>query len=109
VNIVVIIVASSPSGVRTTMLMSTSVVVMWDQSPLSDVTGYLVSYSTNATYISESDMMNSLMVNSRSTTSVTLTNLEENTPYTITVQTISSDGLSVPSDEFPVTTLTAGK
>jgi len=104
-----VIVASSPTGVRTTMLMGTSVVVMWDQSPSSDVTGYLVSYSTDASYIIESDRMNSETVNGRDTTSVTLNNLEENTRYTITVQANSSDGLSAPSDELSITTLTAGE
>jgi len=91
------------------MLMSTSVVVMCDQSPSSDVTGYRVSYSTDASYISESNRMNSETVNGRDTTSVTLTNLEENTRYTITVQADGSDGLSAPSDELSLTTLTAGK
>ena len=91
------------------MLTATSVVVMWDQSPSTDVTGYLISYSTDASYISESDRMRSVMVTGRSTTSVTLTNLEENTPYTITVQSDSSDGLSAASDVVSVTTLTDGK
>ena len=92
------------------MLTATSVVVMWDQSLSTDVTGYLISYSTDASYISESDRIRSVMVNGRSTTSVTFTNLEENTPYTITVQSDSSiDGLSVASDIVSVTTLTDGK
>ena len=101
--------ASPPTGVRTTMLRSTSVVVMWNRPLSSDVTGYRVSYSTDASYISESNRMGSEEVNSPSTTSVTLTNLEENTPYTITVQTVSSDGLSTPSEEVPIITRTAGK
>ena len=49
------------------------------------------------------------MVTGRSTTSVTLTNLEENTLYTITVQTDSSGTLSVNSDVVSVTTWTDGK
>jgi len=92
------------------MLTATSVVVMWEQSPSTDVTGYLISYSTNASYISKSDRMRSMIVTGRSTTTVTLTNLEENTPYTITVQSDStSDGLSAPSGVVSVTTLTDGK
>ena len=91
------------------MLTATSVVVMWEQSPSTDVTGYLISYSTDASYISESERMRSVEVGVRSTTSVTLTDLEENTPYTITVQSESSDGLSAPSDVVSVTTLTDGK
>ena len=91
------------------MLTATSVVVMWDQSPSTDVTGYLISYFTDASYISDSDRMRSVMVSGRSTTSVTLTNLEENTPYTITVQSNSSDELSASSEVISVTTLTDGK
>ena len=102
-------VAGPPDNVRTTGLTATSVVVMWDQSPSTDVTGYLISYSTDASYISESDRMRSVMVTDRSTTSVALTNLEENTPYTITAESISSDELSAPSDVVSVTTLTDGK
>ena len=91
------------------MLTATSVVVMWDLSPSTDVTGYLISYSTDASYISESDRMRSIAVRPRAMTSITLTNLEENTPYTITVQSDSRDGLSAPSDAVSVTTLTDGK
>ena len=91
------------------MLTVTSVVVMWDQSLSTDVTGYLISYSTDASYISESDRMRSVMATGRSTTSVTFTNLEENTLYTITVQSDSSNGLSAPSEVVSVTTLTDGE
>ena len=90
------------------MLTASSVVVMWVQSPSTDVTGYLISYSTGASYISESDRMRSVLVTGHSTTSVALNNLEENTPYTITVQSDSSDGLSAPSDEVLVITIAEG-
>ena len=99
----------SPDNVRAVMLTATSVVVMWDQSPSTDVTGYLISYSTDASYISESDRMRSVMVTGHSTTNITLTDLEENTPYTITVQSNSSGRLSAPSVVVSVTTLTDGK
>jgi len=82
-----------------------SVEVTWDQSASTDATGYLISYITTASYTSGG----SVMVTSRSTTSVILSNLEENTPYTITVQTDSSGTLSVNSDVVPVTTWTDGK
>ena len=91
------------------MLTATSVVVMWDQSPSTDVIGYLISFSTDASYISERDRMRSVMVNGRSTTSVTFTNLQENTLYTITVQSDSSDEITAPSDVVSVTTLTDGE
>ena len=91
------------------MLTATSVVVMWDQSPSTDVTGYLISYSTDASYISESDRMRSAMATGRSTTSIILTNLEESTLYTIHIVAESDEGPSAPSDVVSVTTLTDGK
>ena len=99
----------SPDNVRAVMLTATSVVVMWDQSPSTDATGYFISYSTDASYISDSDRMRSIAVSPHTKTSITLTNLEENTPYTITVQIDSRYGLSSPSDAVSVTTLTDGK
>ena len=102
-------VAGPPDNVRTTGLTATSVVVMWDQSLSANVTSYLISYSTDASYISESDRMRSVMVAGHMFTSIALTNLEENTPYTITVQSNTSGRLSAPSDVVSVTTLTDGK
>ena len=87
------------------MLRATSVVVMWDQSPSTDVTGYLISYSTDASYTSGGNVM----VSSHAITSFLITGLEENTPYTITVQSNSSGGLGAPSNVVSVTTLTDGK
>ena len=98
-----------PTNIRVTLISPSSVEVTWDQFSSNIVIGYLISYSTNASYISETDRMRSAMVTGRSTTSVTLTNLEENTPYTITVRSDSSDGFSAPSDVVSVTTLSDGK
>ena len=50
-----------------------------------------------------------MTVNDPSTTSHTLTSLEENTPYSITVQTSTNNGFSGNSDVVSVTTWTAGK
>ena len=79
--------------------------VMWYQSPSANATGYLISYTTTTSYTSGG----SVMVIGRSTTNVTLINLEENTSYAITVQTDSSGTLSGNSDVASVTTWTAGK
>ena len=79
---------------------------MWGPSLSSDVTGYLISYTTTAPYGSDG----SVMVNGHSTTSHTLTNLEEYTLYTITVQATASDRrISFNSNEVSVTTYTDGK
>ena len=81
-----------------------SIEVTWSQSP--NVTGYLVSYTTTASYTSGG----SVTVNSGSTTSTVLTNLEENTLYAITVQATSNDNrMSVNSSEVSVITYADGK
>jgi len=95
----------SPTNVKATVLTPRSVEVTWDQSSSSSVTGYLISYITTAPYTSGG----SVTVNGGSTTSGTLTNLEENILYTITVQAINNDARSVNSNEVSVTTYTDGK
>ena len=83
-----------------------SVEVTWNGFlPSSGVTGYLISYTTTASYASNG----SVPVNDVNATSYTLTNLEEYTTYTITVQATSSSGMSDNSNEVSVTTDTAGR
>ena len=95
-----------PINVRAMVLTPRSVVVTWKLSSSSDVTGYLISYTTNASYTSGG----SVTVDGGSTTSDTLTNLEEYTLYTITVQTTtSSNRMSANSNEVSVRTYTDGK
>ena len=78
----------------------------WEPSSSSDVTGYLISYTTTASYTSGGNVT----VNGGSTTSVTLTNLEEDTLYTITVQATTNDNrTSANSNEVSVRTYTDGK
>jgi len=96
------VVHGPPDNIRVTVTSLRSVEVTWDKSSADDVTGYVISYSTTASYTSGG----SVMVTGLSATSVTL---EENTPYTITVQTDSSGTLGVNSDAVSVTTWTAGK
>ena len=93
-----------PTNVRATVLTPRSVEVTWTVSSSSDVTGYLISYTTTAEYTSGG----SVTVNGRSTTSHTLSNLEEGTFYTITVQANSNNG-NANSDPVSVTTYTDGK
>ena len=86
------------------VLTPQSIEITW--YPLSDdFTGYLISYTTNASYTSGGNTT----VNGGNTTSIILTNLEENTLYTITVQAISDGGFSASSNEVSVTTYTDGK
>ena len=70
------------------------------------VTGYLISYTTTASYTSGGNVT----VIGFDALRYTLTNLEENTIYTITVQAINDSGiLSGSSNEASVTTYTDGR
>ena len=92
------------------MLTPLSVEVTWTPSTPPDVTGYLISYTTNAQYIDISSRSGSVMVSGNMATRGTLTNLEEGTLYTITVQATTSDNrMSGNSNEVSVTTYTDGK
>ena len=75
----------APTNVRATVLSHCSVEVTWDE--LSDATEYVISYSTTASNIND----DIVTVKGGSTTCHTLTNLEGNTPYIITVQATASD------------------
>ena len=91
----------APNNVRARALSHSSVEVTWDQ--LCDATEYIISYSTTASHISSG------MVTVKGC-SGTLTNLEGNTPYTITVHAMTSDGKkSAHYSEVSVRTLAAGK
>ena len=94
-----------PTNVGATVLTSRSVEVTWTVSSSPDVTGYLILYTTDASYTSGG----SVTVNRGTTTRGNLNNLEENTPYTITVQANSDNGMSANSNAVSVTTYTDGK
>ena len=97
---------STATDVRAIAVTSRSVEVTWKVSSTSGIIGYLISYHTTASYASSG----SVTVNGGSTTSHTLTNLEEDTLYTITVQATSSDNrMSANSNEVSVRTYTDGK
>ena len=104
-NIIIIYVdVLPPTNVRATVLTPRSVEVTWNPSPSSGITSYLISYTTTASYTSGGSMSVD-----GTTTSHTLTNLEEGTLYTITVQATNSSGTSSNSIEVSVTTYTVGK
>ena len=75
----------APTIIRATVLSHCSVEVTWDE--LSDATEYIISYSTTASNINNGNVI----VKGGSTTCHTLTNLEGNTSYIITVQATASD------------------
>ena len=88
-------------------MTSRSIQITWEPSSSTDVTGYLISYTTTASYINNNERSKSATV---STTSGTFINLEEDTLYTITVQATTSDNrMSANSNEVSVRTYTDGK
>ena len=96
-----------PTGIQVTVLTSSSVTVTWSQSSSSGITSYLISYTTNASYVDNNERSKNIAV---STTSGTITNLEEDTLYTITVHaTIDGNRASANSSEVSLRTYTDGK
>ena len=98
-------VTKPPTNVRATVLTPRSVEVTWEESSSTNVTGYLISYSTTASYASGGNVT----VDGSNSTSHIFTSLEENTLYTIMVQAIRNDAMSNNSNEVSVTTYTDGK
>ena len=97
---------STPTDVRAVALTPRSVEVIWKVSSTCGIIGYLISYYTTASYA----YIGSVTVDGSSTTNHTLTNLEEDTLYTITVQATTSDNrMSAYSIEVLVRTFTDGK
>ena len=96
-----------PTNVTATVVTSRSIQITWKPSLSPNITGYLISYTTTPSYTSGGS--GSVTVNDGSTTSGTLTNLEEYTLYTITVQATSDNRMSANSNEVSVRTYTDGK
>ena len=95
-----------PTNVKAMVITSRSIEITWSHSSSSDVTGYSISYTTTASYTSGGRVT----VNGGSTTSGTLTNLEEDTLYTIIVQATTSDNrMSANNNKVSVRTYTDGK
>ena len=98
----------APTKVRATILSPRSVQITWTRSSSPGVTGYLISYTTDASYISMNNRSRSITVGN--TTTGILTDLEEDTTYTITVQaTASNNIMSSNSNVEIITTQTIGK
>ena len=95
-----------PTNVKATVVTSRSIQITWEPSSSSDAIGYLISYTTTASCTSGGNVT----VDGGSTTSGTLTNLEEDTLYTITAQaTTSHSTMSANSNKVSVKTYTDGK
>ena len=94
----------APTNVKATVLTPNSVEVTWDQ-PFG-VTGYLISCTSLVSYAGNKNVM----VNGGDKTSHTFTDLVENTPYNITLQSLTRNGReSEHSNLVSIKTATAGK
>ena len=101
-----VLVIQPPTDVRATVLTSRNVEVTWIVSSSFNVTGYLISYTTTATYTRGG----SVTVSGGNATSNIFNYLQEDTLYTITVQATTSDNrMSANSNPVSVTTYTDGK
>ena len=100
-------ITADPINVNATVLTPYSVEVMWRPSfLLPNVTSYLISYTTTASYTSGG----TVTVNGFDALRYTLTDLEENTIYAVTVQAINDRGIpSSISNVATVTTYTDGR
>ena len=100
-------VTDTPTNVSARVLSPRSVEVTWNPSPpLTNVTSYIIFYTTTVSYAVNGNMT----VIGSNTTNAIVTDLEENTPYTIIVRAISARGvISGDSNEVSVTTYTNGK
>ena len=95
-----------PTNVSATVLTSRSIQITWEPSSSSNVTAYLISYSTTALYASSG----SVTVNGGSSISYILASLEEDTLYTITIQATTNDNrMSANSNEVSIRTYTDSK
>ena len=91
--------------VNAMLLTPRSVEVTWNAFHSSCITGYIISYSTSASYTSGGNVY----VNDANQTSYNLTNLEEYTEYYIIVHVISNIGISDNSNGVTVMTYTDSK
>ena len=98
-------VVEPPTNVRATVLTPHSVEVTWGHPSSSGFTGYFISYTAFASYTSTGSATVGGSITSR-----TFINLEEGTPYTITVQATTSDNRrSADNNRVSVITYTDGK
>ena len=91
------------------MLTPRSVEFTWTVSSSTDVTGYIISYTTIAEYIDISNRSISIVINDNSAISHTFNNLEEGTLYTIGVRATTNDSRMSGNIVVSVTTYTDGK
>ena len=93
---------SAPTNVTGSALY-TSVTLMWSQSSMDVVTGYIVSYSA-------SGGCSAVPPGSRTASGspYTLSILEENTPYQINIVVMNRRGMSSPAT-YTITTLSSGE
>ena len=94
-----------PNNVKATVLAPKIIEVSWDPFVSTEVTSYIITYTTTAVYTTG----NNVTVHGHNVSKVLLRNLEENTPYSITVQSVSANTVSGPSIVASLMTWPSGK
>ena len=101
--------ATAPRNVTTMALSSTSITVSWDEIPLFDRNGIIVTYEV--VYVPFNTFDGQLVQGARNTSElfITLNDLEEYLDYNITVRGYTSAGPSPSSDVITEMTPEDGK
>ena len=87
------------------MLTARSAKITWDASLSPQVTSYLISYTTTAEYTKGGR----IRVYGQKSTSYTITSLEENTEYVVTVQAMINNIGSSNNPKVTILTYSDGK
>lgn len=94
-----------PNNVKVTVLEPRIIQVSWDPFTSQEVTGYLITYTTTVVYTTGRNVT----IDGRNVSKFLLRDLEEDTSYNITVQSVSEDKVSGPSKMMSLITWTSGK
>ena len=94
-----------PNNVKSIVLAPRIIEVSWDPIISEEVTGYFITYTTSVPHARGSN----ITVYGNNISKTTLKNLEEDTLYSITVQSVSENNISGPSNMVSATTWSTGK
>lgn len=94
-----------PNNVKAIVLAPKVIEVSWDPFTSKEITGYLIKYSTTAVYAKGSNVT----MYGHNVSKSLLENLEEDTLYSITIQSVSNNEVSGPSNVVSAITWTSSK
>ena len=95
---------TDPPNVEATVLTSQSIAVTWDPSVFSSIRNYIISFTTTSPFASSGEVR----VNGADT-SASISNLEENTLYTVKIQSVLDNGAIINSSKIYFKTWSDGR